>query len=379
METRTQPRAPAPADVDPLAVLLTRSPKDLEAHDDELITVLEQGSTSNLTPHAGRLLALLEHAHFRRATSTEMTAREAIVRAVLRLGYPWALQLSADDVGLARLEEKRQRRQRPGRGRLAGVVALCLVVGGAFALIREKHRPRPDVLLESERMLTMPTLEQVVSPATRAAVMTSAISERAEAGSEDDMFRAGFDCLADPVIDPKKCLTTLSRVMDRASRDTTAFDARRYELSRRLQLVLWELKDPAHPPESTLQFLRELRRSWLPADTRLPRTLEQVAAAERLATIARVSLERGAIDRSIEQATACLSQFPDTVGCHLVLFVAHSALASSAPPEQMQQHGDVMEHHRKVIARLLSQEARRLCENGKVPTPRPLGCPEPRR
>ncbi len=384
MATKTQLRAPAPAEgeVDRLAELLARSPKDLEAHGAELITFLEQGSTSSLTPHAGRLLQLLEHAHFRRATSTEMTAREAIVRAVLRLGYPWALQLSAEDLGLARLEEMRQRRHGTSRVRrqvLLAAVFLGLGVTTSFVLSREKPQLRPDVLAESERVFTVPTLEQVVPAATRTAVMTSAISAHAEAGSEDDMFRAGFDCLADPVIDPKACLTVMARVMDQASRNPTAFDARRYELSQRLHLVLWELKDPAHPPESTLQVFRELRRSWLPPDTRLPRTLEDVAAVERLATIARVSLERGALDRSVEQATACLSQFPDSIGCHLVLFAAHSALASSAPPEQVQQHGDAMEHHRKVIARLSSQEARRLCESGRVPTPRPLGCPEPRR
>lgn len=381
MDTRTQPRAPLPAegDVDRLAELLARPAKDLEAHDAELITCLEQGSTASLTPHAGRLLELLEHAHFRRATSTEMTAREAIVRAVLRLGYPWALQLSPDDVGLARLEEKRQRRHGTSRVRRRVLVALgvlSLGVAGAFVLTREKPQPRPDVLLESERVFSMPTLEQVVPPSIRVQALTKAMRELVTAHRQDDAVAVAFDCLADPDLAARACLDGLSRALAAAN-----LGLQDSEPSVRLarQVNEAEMMASAMSPDRTVTRFQELRRRWLRPDTVMPPTAEASAAAARLAMMARVSLERGELEHAITQATACLNEFPDTLDCHLVLFGSHSALAARAPYEETSPHGEAMEFHRVAIARLVSHAKRLACENGTAPTPRPLGCPEPLR
>lgn len=382
MDTRTQPRAPLPAegDVDPLAALLARPAKDLEAHGAELIAFLEQGSTASLTPHAGRLLELLEHAHFRRATSTEMTAREAIVRAVLRLGYPWALQLSAEDVGLARLEEKRQQRHGTSRVRrrvLEAVAFLGLGVASAVLLTREKPRPRPDVLLESERVLTMPTLAQVVPPSIRVQALTKAMRELVTAHREEDAVAVAFDCLADPDLAARACLDGLTAVLatDTLEQDHTDPSVK---LARQVRELRWTMAT-GHSPEQTLDRFQELRRRWLRPEVPLVQSAEATAAAARLATVARVSLERGELDQSIREANACLNEFPDTIDCHLVLFTAHSALAARVPFEEMTPHGEAMEVQRLAIARLVSHAKRLACESGTAPTPRPLGCPPPPR
>lgn len=382
METSTQPRAAAPAEgeVDPLAELLERTPKDLEAHGAELITFLEQGSTSTLTPHAGRLLELLEHAHFRRATSTEMTAREAIVRAVLRLGYPWALQLSAEDVGLARLEEKRQRRHSSSRVRRRVLLALGVLglgAAGAFVLTREKPHPRPDVLLESERVFTMPTLAQVVPPSIRVQALTKAMRELVTEHRQDDAVAVAFDCLADPDLAARACLDGLAGALAMANPSQDPSDPS-VRLAHQVNEARWQMASVLSP-ERTLARIHELRRRWLRTDTVVPPTAEASAAAARLATRARVSLERGELEHSVTQATACLNELPDTLDCHLVLFTAHSALAARVPYEQTSPHGEAMEVHRVAIARLVSHAKRLACESGTAPTPRPLGCPEPPR
>ncbi len=371
---------PAEEDVDRLAELLTRSPKDLEAHDAELITFLEQASTSSLTPHAGRLLELLEHAHFRRATSTEMTAREAMVRAVLRLGYPWALQLSADDVGLARLEEKRQRRHGSSRVRRRVLVALGVLglgVAGAVALTREKPQPRPDVLLESERVFTMPTLEQVVPSSIRVQALTKAMQELMTAHRQDDAVAVAFDCLADPDLSARACLDGLAGALATANQAQDASDPS-VRLATQVNEVRWQMT-AVLSPERTLGRIHELRRRWLRPDTAAPPSAEASAAAARLAATARVSLERGELERSITEATACLNEFPDTLDCHVVLFAAHSGLAVRVSFEQRTAHGEAMEVHRVAIARHVSHAKRVACETGKAPSPRPLGCPEPPR
>ena len=380
METRTQPRAPASSepDRDRLGALLARPPKELETQGEELVSLLEQTAPAGLSPHAARLLELLDHSHFRRADTTDMTPREAIVRAVMRLGYPWALQLSPDDVGLARLDDRRHELNHSSRLRRVAMVvmtAVGLIVAGGLTVTRERPLPTADTLLESERVFTMPTIDQVVPPATRAELLTASMVDLGKQRHHDEAFALGFDCLADPDLEPKTCLSALASLMEQTNRNNNVTGDS--ALVSQLRDVQWQLKDKAHPPEGTLQLIRELRRGWLRPDPGLPPPASD--GPPRLATIARVSLERGELEKARGEATDCLDQFPGTVECHLVLFTAHSAIASRVHPGEVKTHGDAMERQRLAIAKLVSHAKRRACELGQVPTPRPLGCPEPAR
>lgn len=378
VETRTQPRAAAPAETehDALGALLACVPKELVGRGPELVSLLEQTSTSGLTPHAGRLLALLDHTTFRRATSTEMTPREAIVRAVLRLGYPWALQLTAEDVALARLEESRVR-QRSGRTRgwLAMLGAVVLVLAGSVALNREKFSLADDVLRERARVFAVASLDEVAPRTSRGETLSALMMELAKADRFDEGIAVGFDCLADPELMPSTCLTGLARVLEWRDRNSELPARQQFSLIGEALNTRWEVADRAHPPPGLVQKLNEVRGRWLRPEGAASSSPEQVAAAGRLEIEARQHLEDGRLAQAVAQAEACLSQFPDALGCHFVLYTAHSALASQVPFGEIKPHADAMERHRRAIARLVSHEKRLACERGTVPTPRPLGCP----
>jgi len=210
----------------------------------ELVSLLEQTSPAALTPHAARLLELLEHTTFRRANSTEMTPREAIVRAVMRLGYRWALQLSPEDVGLARLEEKRQQRQRSSRVRRLVMVALGVVglaVAAGVAATREKPVVRDDVLGEGERVFSMAMLDEVAPKTSRGELLATLMMELAQADRFDDAVAVGFDCLADPEFRPSTCLRGLARAFDWKNKNSRVPLQQRFSLDGETFDTRWEV------------------------------------------------------------------------------------------------------------------------------------------
>jgi hypothetical protein len=97
------------ADARPTAALdrlLNLPAADLEPRAAELLAALD---TTPVEPAqrasiAGALLDLLADAGFGRVPVGERSLRRAMVEYVLRIGYPWALHLEADDLALVRTE-----------------------------------------------------------------------------------------------------------------------------------------------------------------------------------------------------------------------------------------------------------------------------------
>jgi hypothetical protein len=126
------------ADARPTAALdwlLNLPATDLEPRAAELLVALD---TTPVEPAqrasiAGALLDLLGDAGFGRVPVGERSLRRAMVEYVLRIGYPWALHLEADDLALVRAEVLAAVRAERRTALLVGVLA-ALATAAAVAL-----------------------------------------------------------------------------------------------------------------------------------------------------------------------------------------------------------------------------------------------------
>jgi hypothetical protein len=107
---RTRPR-PSPV-VEGLALdrLLNLAPGELEAQGAALLAALDRSEDRTDASIAGALLDVLEDPAFGLTPIGQRTPRRAMVEAVLRIGYPWALHLEPADLALVRTETRRSRR-----------------------------------------------------------------------------------------------------------------------------------------------------------------------------------------------------------------------------------------------------------------------------
>ncbi|MBE2252038.1 MAG: hypothetical protein IAE78_21055 [Myxococcus sp.] len=373
MQTRSQARPPsADDDAAGLEALLHRPVAELAKQPGALIERLEAASPAALTLHAPKLLELLDAPALSRADRSRMGPREALARAVMRVGYPWALQLKPEDLALTRLEPRRlagQRRRRVLTVTFAALTGVALALaGGALLLARLGPEPAPPALTPR---FVIPSVDDVAPTARRAAVLEAEMQRLAADARHDEAISLALDCLADELLEAEVCLRGLAGLL--RTRATATGDATFDELAARAASLRWQLKTEQgrFAARSTLRQLRRLART----DTRALPTAEAAAAAERFAHAARLALTRGDFKAAADAGEACLAQVADDVDCHLVLYGAHSGLATQVPHGEALEHGQEMERQRAAVARIVSHAKRRACEVDWRGHGGALGCP----
>lgn len=347
-----------------LSELLALAPAEVERRAAAIIPRLGRATLAELTPSAARLIDLLDDEAFARA---EPALREAVVQAVLRLGYPWALQLPPDDLALLRHEATGQRATWLRRALVVGLAVAALAAGGLSWALFGATPQAPPV---PQRLYLVPSIDQVLPVSQRAQLAVDLMDKLSQRGKEDAALRVGLDCLADPDLSPSTCLTGLARTLDSRARRQGGFEELR--LSNAFSTVQWTLKDPANPPPATLALLSELARQVDDDTPALKPRSPAWEAAELRAGKAHAAIERGDAPAAIAESERCLQAMPDFLQCHLTRFVAFDMLEAWVPSELRKGHREAMEDERRELARLLLK-ARRL-ECATRPPPKPLGC-----
>lgn len=353
--------------LEPVGELLSLAPAEVERRGSELLPRLERATLAELTPSAARLIDLLDDDGF---GTSHPEVREAVVRAVLRLGYPWALQLPPEDLALLHREETGKRATWLRRALVAALAVAALAAGGlSWALLGQEHQTAHKAP-SGPRTYTLPTLEQVLPPSQRADTTTQLMRELCVEGKHDEALRLGLDCLADPDLAPSTCLNGLIHVYH--DRHAATRNPVYEEFARELSGAQWTLRDVTRPSPAMLSVLRDVERH-LPADTRTsPPTLEERAEGSARGALAVEYIEQGDAPAAIHEAEACLRVVPDSVRCHLVRFTGHTILQANTR-DNRGGHGEVAEAERRELTRLMLKQKRLECGTTARPHP-PLGC-----
>lgn len=222
---------------------LNLPPGELELHAASFMKALE---TTVIPPEerasvAGALLDLLESDRFGSSTLEGRSLRGVAVETVLRIGYPWALQLDPDDLTAAR-EEVRRLRPLVSWRRVGLVVAVLLALGAALAGVMTNFGQREQVerapvnvnlnapVREDPSAITQTVLLEKL-PANETAVRVATL--RAE-GSPDVALAVGEACVVG-YEQPRACVLEVARLaQDLAERSNDEFDVYRAKQWARL-------------------------------------------------------------------------------------------------------------------------------------------------
>jgi hypothetical protein len=240
----------APRHPHALSSLLNLAPAELELNTAKFTQALEAAviAEEDRASVAGTLLNLLESRSFGSSTHEGRSLRGVVVEAVLRLGYPWALQLDPDDLTASRAELRRLRPLVSWR-RVGLAVAVIAALGSAAAGLlsnasNEEAQPigplATPVVLERPRSPepTHPVADQAPEkallpplPANETAVRVATL--RAE-GLTDIALAVGEGCVIG-YENPRPCVLEVARLaQDLAERSHDDFDRYRAKQWKRL-------------------------------------------------------------------------------------------------------------------------------------------------
>jgi hypothetical protein len=169
-----------------LEALLSMDLEERRAHGGRLVALLARAPVASWVPEqlGQGLLTVLEDEQFGLASVSGVVPRHAAVGAVLTLGYPWALQLRAEDVAGVREASLGPTRRR--RRRLVVVAFSLLITGGLFSALVIT----PEV----------PALSQAVRPMSRPRNALAVGAERpwaAELGELDAIARRNLEAMVE--------------------------------------------------------------------------------------------------------------------------------------------------------------------------------------
>ncbi len=193
-----------------LEAFLSMDLEERRAHGDQLVALLTSAPAASWpAEQLGQgLLTVLEDEAFGLSPVSGVVPRHAAVGAVLSLGYPWALQLRAEDVASAReaaLGPSRRRRRR------LGVVALGLLITAGllsplmfFVEAREQPPERLTPITPPGGAQTVraerPWAPEVSEQAAIARGSLEAMVQSEQRGDWGRVVEAGERCLqADPI------------------------------------------------------------------------------------------------------------------------------------------------------------------------------------
>ncbi|MDP3504909.1 MAG: hypothetical protein Q8S33_31520 [Myxococcales bacterium] len=221
---------------------LNLPPAELELHAASFMRALETTviPLEERASVAGALLDLLESERFGSSTLDGRSLRGVAVETVLRIGYPWALQLDPDDLTAAREEVRRLRPLASWRRvgvAVAVIAAVAASLAGVLSVFRMREAPpgpqpiivSPPVSKVMPPPLTSPLLAPV--PANETAVHVAAL--RAE-GLTGLALAVGEACVVG-YEQPRPCVQEVTRLaQDLAERSNDEFDVYRAKQWARL-------------------------------------------------------------------------------------------------------------------------------------------------
>ncbi|MDP3235739.1 MAG: hypothetical protein Q8N26_23340 [Myxococcales bacterium] len=217
---------------------LNLPPAELELHAASFMRALETTviPLEERASVAGALLDLLESERFGSSTLDGRSLRGVAVETVLRIGYPWALQLDPDDLTAAR-EEVRRLHPLISWRRVGVTVALIAAVVAALAggLSVFKTPPEPIAVRpmtpvkEAPSAITQALLEKL--PANETAVHVAAL----RAGGLTGLALAVGEACVVGYEQPRPCVQEVTRLaQDLAERSNDEFDVYRAKQWARL-------------------------------------------------------------------------------------------------------------------------------------------------
>lgn len=234
----SRPRLPAQ-----LNTWLNLPPAELELHAASFMQALETTAIplEERASVAGALLDLLESERFGSSTLDGRSLRGVAVETVLRIGYPWALQLDPDDLTAAR-EEVRRLRPLVSWRRVGLVVAVIFALGAAVAGTmwnfspggQVKRAPIPFTLnapvREDLSAITQTVLLEKL-PANETAVRVATLRAQGLSGLA---LAVGEACVV-AYEQPRACVLEVARLaQDLAERSNDEFDVYRAKQWARL-------------------------------------------------------------------------------------------------------------------------------------------------
>ncbi len=222
---------------------LNLPPAELELHAASFMQALE---ATVIPPEerasvAGALLDLLESERFGSSTLDGRSLRGVAVETVLRIGYPWALQLDPDDLTESREEVRRLRPLVSWRRvgvTVAVIAAVAASLAGGLSVFRTKEpRPEPRPIAvspmapvkEDPSAIMQALLEKL--PANETAVHVAAL----RAGGSTGLALALGEACVVGYAQPRPCVQEVTRLaQDLAERSNDEFDVYRAKQWARL-------------------------------------------------------------------------------------------------------------------------------------------------
>lgn len=217
----------------------------IEDDPERFIALLEHAPVEQLRPHVPRLLELLQERSFGLERVDEVTLRELAVQAVLRAGYPWALELDPEELTFVREQQASGRRARR-RSLLRRLVPLGLVlVASGFAVngfVRAVGSPQQNVVLVEPRNVTLRApvsqrvdpveralsadlavlpVDELVPVVDRARLLEASVDQLVARGREVEACSVALDCLALSGADDARCAMALHRSVSALARRVT--------------------------------------------------------------------------------------------------------------------------------------------------------------
>lgn len=399
--------------------LLSESSLAVEENPERFMVLLRNAPVEQLRLFAPRLLELLRVRTFGLERLEGVTPREVAVHAVLRAGYPWALELEPDDLAFVREEQASSRRARR-RSFLRRLVPLGLallgvgfVVSGFLRVVAARtpenpvsaeirsvtlqapgHRVRSKTVEPATGLeLPLPTVAELVPDADRALLLQASMERLVARGHHAEALAVGLDCLALSGVDERPCAMGLVNALREVARNPDALPVRDTSETIPPGAIIQPGVDRSGTREvsDALFFFSEAPRA---ASVR--RTTRQTMAALRLlakdgasltgtsesmARDAKARFARGEFASALDLAERCVGSFAADLDC---LSVAASALplANAARPAADRSAREAavaesFEGYRRQMARVLAHTARERCEAQSPGTDesRPIACP----
>lgn len=358
---------------------------------------LEHAPVDQMRPHVPRLLELLRERSFGLERVDDVTLRELVVQAVLRAGYPWALELDPEELTFVREQQASGRRARR-RSLLRRLMPLGLVlVASGFAVngfVRAVGSPQQNVVLVEPRSVTLRApvsqrvdaveralsadlavlpVDELVPVADRARLLEASVDQLVARGREVEACSVALDCLALSGADDARCAMALHRAVsalarrdaregltDRERAEQAAHDEKLELLASSgtqasIEQALRRLEEhpldgePLQPSrrgvaDQLFLFSEAPRAAAVRRETRkalgLLREVSRGAVvsnstSEAMAHDATARFARGEFSAALSVAERCVASFPADLGC---LAVAATALplvhAASSPADR---------------------------------------------
>lgn len=303
--TRSSQRAVEVAPASPLV----EASFTVDEHPERFIALMRAASGEELKPVAPRLLELLRSKTFGLQRLDDATPREVAVQAVLRAGYPWALELEPEDVAFVREQEASAASARRRSLLRRSIPFVLVLVGLAFAVngfvrIFEARRsenpvtpvqrrsvtlypPRAPVAPKPLESLALPdfrvaTAEELVPEVDRVPLLEATIDRLVASGREVEALSVGVDCLSLPASDERGCALAAGRAIAAIARpDSRDVPKRADEASGAVSSPT--VSEAARARARARELLEGLSSEPVPAGTTRPRTAEfAVARASHL-------------------------------------------------------------------------------------------------